>query len=38
MLIAVEAINEKNGKVRLQNPIRLSSPCRAILTIFQRSW
>ena len=33
MLIAVEAIIEKNGKVRLQKPIRLSSPCRAIVTI-----
>ena len=33
MLIAVEAIIEKNGKVRLQKPIRLNSPCRAIVTI-----
>ena len=33
MLIAAEAIIEKNGKVRLQKPIRLSSPCRAIVTI-----
>ena len=33
MLIAVEAIIEKNGKVRLQKPIHLSSPCRAIVTI-----
>ncbi len=33
MLIAVEAIIEKNGKVYLQKPIRLSSPCRAIVTI-----
>ncbi len=33
MLTAVEAIIEKNGKVRLQRPIHLSSPCRAIVTI-----
>ncbi|RZB31868.1 MAG: hypothetical protein SRB1_01487 [Desulfobacteraceae bacterium Eth-SRB1] len=33
MLTAVEAIIEKNGKVRLQKPIHLSSPCRAIVTI-----
>jgi len=33
MLIAVEAIIEKNGKVCLQKPIRLNSPCRAIVTI-----
>ena len=33
MLIAVEAIIEKNGKVRLKKPVRLSSPCRAIVTI-----
>ena len=33
MLTAVEAIIEKNGTVRLQKPVRLSSPCRAIVTI-----
>ena len=33
MLIAVEAIIEKNGEVRLQKPIHLKSPCRAIVTI-----
>ena len=33
MLIAVEAIVEEDGKVRLQKPIHLSSPCRAIVTI-----
>jgi len=33
MLIAVETIIEKNGEVRLQKPIRLSSPRRAIITI-----
>ena len=33
MLTAVEAIIEKNGEVRLQQPIHLSSPCRAIVTI-----
>ena len=33
MLIAIEAIIEKNGNVRLQKPIHLSSPCRAIVTI-----
>jgi len=33
MLTAVEAIIEKNGKVRLQQPIHLSAPCRAIVTI-----
>lgn len=33
MLIAVEAIIEKNGEVRLQKPIHLSAPCRAIVTI-----
>ena len=33
MLIAVEAIIEKNGEVHLQKPIRLTSPCRAIVTI-----
>ena len=33
MLIAVEAIIEKNGEVRLKKPVRLSSPCRAIVTI-----
>ena len=33
MLTAVEAIIEKNGEVRLQEPIHLSVPCRAIVTI-----
>ncbi|MFH0811907.1 MAG: hypothetical protein V2A69_03595 [Pseudomonadota bacterium] len=33
MLKSVEAIIEKNGEVRLQEPIHLSSPCRAIVTI-----
>jgi hypothetical protein len=33
MLTVVEAIIEKNGEVRLQKPIRLNSPCRAIVTI-----
>jgi len=36
MLIAAEAIIEKNRKVRLQKPIRLSSPCRAIVTILDK--
>jgi hypothetical protein len=34
MLISVEAIIEENGEVRLQQPIHLNSPCRAIVTIF----
>ena len=33
MLKSVEAIIEKNGKVRLQKPIHLRTRCRAILTI-----
>jgi len=33
MLKSVEAIIEKNGEVRLQEPIHLSYPCRAIVTI-----
>lgn len=33
MLKSVEAIIEKNGEVHLQEPIHLSSPCRAIVTI-----
>jgi len=33
MLTSVEAIIEKNGEVRLQNPIQLRRRCRAILTI-----
>ncbi len=33
MLTAVEAIIEKNGKVRLQQPVHLTEPCRAIVTI-----
>ncbi|HPA47742.1 MAG TPA: hypothetical protein PLZ55_09370 [bacterium] len=33
MLKSVEAIIEKDGEVRLQEPIRLSTPCRAIVTI-----
>ena len=33
MPTVVEAIIEKNGEVRLQKPIHLSSPCRAIVTI-----
>ena len=33
MLKAVEAIIEKNGKVRLQKPVHLNAPCRAIVTI-----
>jgi len=33
MLKSVEAIIEKNGEVRLQENIQLSSPCRAIVTI-----
>jgi len=32
-LKSVEAIIEKDGGVRLQEPIRLSAPCRAIVTI-----
>ena len=34
MLISVEAIIEKDGKVHLQKPVHLNSPCRAIVTIF----
>ena len=33
MLKSVEAIIEKNGKVHLKEPIHLTSPCRAIVTI-----
>ncbi len=33
MLKSVEAIIEKNGEVHLKEPIHLSSPCRAIVTI-----
>ncbi|HOE12151.1 MAG TPA: hypothetical protein PLQ35_02265 [bacterium] len=33
MLKSVEAIVDPNGEVRLQEPVRLSSPCRAIVTI-----
>ena len=35
MLKSIEAIVEKNGEVRLKEPIRLASPCRAILIIFE---
>ena len=33
MLKVVEAIIEKNGKVRLQQPVHLTEPCRAIVMI-----
>jgi len=33
MLRSLEAIIEKNGQVHLKQPIRLNSPCRAIVTI-----
>ena len=33
MLKSVEAIIEKNGEVHLKEPIHLSSPSRAIVTI-----
>jgi hypothetical protein len=33
MLKSVEAIIEKNGEVRLKEPIHLNSPYRAIVTI-----
>ena len=33
MLKSVEAIIEENGKVHLKEPIHLTSPCRAIVTI-----
>jgi hypothetical protein len=33
MLRSLEAIIEKNGQVHLKQPIRLSAPCRAIVTI-----
>ncbi len=32
-LKSVEATIEKNGEVRLKEPIRLTNPCRAIVTI-----
>ena len=35
MLRSVEAVVETNGEVRLKEPIHLSSPCRAIVTIIQ---
>jgi hypothetical protein len=37
MLKSVEAIIEKNGEVRLLEPIRPSSRCRAILTIIDEN-
>ncbi|MEE8430596.1 MAG: hypothetical protein V3S16_05050 [Candidatus Desulfatibia sp.] len=33
MFRSVEAIIEKNGEVRLKEPVRLASSCRAIVTI-----
>ena len=35
MLRSVEAVIETNGEVRLEEPIYLSSPCRAIVTIIE---
>jgi len=34
MLKSLEAIIEKSGEVHLKEPIHLTSPCRAIVTIF----
>jgi hypothetical protein len=33
MMTSVEATIEKDGQVRLKEPIRLAHPCRAIVTI-----
>ena len=38
MLLTVEAIIEENGEVHLQQPIHLSSPCRAIVTILDEKY
>ena len=38
MLLTVEAIVEENGEVRLQQPIHLNSPCRAIVTILDEKY
>ncbi|MBN2232973.1 MAG: hypothetical protein JW781_09175 [Deltaproteobacteria bacterium] len=38
MLLTVEAIIEKNGEVHLQQPVHLSSACRAIVTIFDKEY
>lgn len=38
MLLTVEAIIEENGEVRLQQPLRLNSPCRAIVTILDEKY
>lgn len=37
MLKSVEATIDKNGEVKLKEPIRLSSPCRAIVTILDEN-
>ena len=37
MFAAVEAIIEKDGDVHLKEPIHLSHPCRAIVTIIDES-
>ena len=37
MLRSVEAIIEKNGEIRLLEPIRPDSRCRAILTIIDET-
>lgn len=38
MLLTVEAIIGENGEVHLQQPIHLSSPCRAIVTILDEKY
>jgi hypothetical protein len=35
MLQTVEAILEPSGEVRLLEPIRVSAPCRALLTVLE---
>jgi hypothetical protein len=36
MLTAIEATIDENGRIRLVEPLHLSHPCRAIVTIMDK--